>query len=180
MTTPIPRSNEHGSPPGEVKTYKLTAEEVAALTAPQPIPASHTKPITHRPRRDQQQSGAEASKQTKAAQAAAEIEWFTPQKREPEATIGFARDGLIISSGTLAQIKAKVGDRVNVGLSKSGLLIHVVPDGILKLAKGRAGDAQINSKQLKQWLDNRKIKKQHYPVSWHAPGEALVKVECDE
>ncbi len=180
MTTPIPRSNEPGSPPSEVKTYKLTPEEIATLTAPQPIPTSHSKPITHRPRRDQQQAGAEASKQTKAAQSTAEIEWFAPTKREPVATIGFARDGLVISSGILDQIKAKVGDRVNVGLSKSGLLIHVVPDGMLKLAQGRAGGAQINSKQLKQWLDNRKIKKQHYPVSWYAPGEALVKVEYDE
>ncbi|WP_322925350.1 hypothetical protein [Paenibacillus campi] len=180
MTTPIPRRNNVGSPASEVKTYKLTPAEIAALTAPQPIPASHTKPITHRPTRRQQQSGAEGSKQTKAAQAAAEIEWFAPERREPTATIGFARDGLVVSSSTLAQIKANVGDRVNVGLSKSGLLIHVTPDGVLKLARGRARGAQINNKQLRQWIDNHKIKKQHYPVSWYAPGEALIKVEYDE
>lgn len=46
MGKPIPnRRHETDTLPGEVKTYRLTPEEIANLTPAKPIPPSMTKPI---------------------------------------------------------------------------------------------------------------------------------------
>ncbi|GGJ11281.1 hypothetical protein [Paenibacillus hunanensis] len=107
-----------------------------------------------------------------------EIEWFIPGAKPVAACVGIIRDGLSISRTALKLISDVKPDHMSVGLCADGLILKLSPAG-MKLATGKAGGAQINSRALARWIESKKIKAQRYEALRHAPGELLIKVEYE-
>ncbi len=252
MTTPIPRRNEPGSPPGEVSTSKWTPEKIEEhLSGSKEKMKNAEKKGTYvlvddgsrnkKPKvtpdmaeylklRAQGYSRASiaidwglkennlttywlrkwgigtkeleraAIKKYKASKGQAEqtssvnvepppivsdeaasdeIEWFIPEGKPVAASVGIIRDGLSISRTALKLLSDVKPNNVSVGLCADGMLLKLSPVG-LKLATGKAGGAQINSRALARWIESKKIKVQRYEALRHAPGELLIKVEYED
>ncbi len=105
-----------------------------------------------------------------------EIEWFIPEGKPVAACVGIIRDGLSISRTALKLLSDVKPNNVSVGLCAEGMILKMSPAG-LKLARGKAGGAQINSRALARWIASRKIIAQRYEAVRRAPDELLIKVE---
>lgn len=108
--------------------------------------------------------------------ASDKIEWFVPGEKPVAASVGVIRDGLLISRTALKLLSDVKPNNVSVGLCADGMILKLSPSG-LKLARGKAGGAQINSRALARWIESKKIKVQRYEALRHAPNELLIKVE---
>lgn len=158
MGTSIPRRNEKGSPPSEIKIYTLTPEELTALDKSKPIPRSHSKPINFN-------TPTRKNKQLEEQPAMSNIVWYEPQRKIEGPAITFYTHGFGISQAGSELTGFKNGDKVEIGIdcANKTLYIRTGEKGV-KINDNRNKGLRSSGKGLSDWATKMGIKKQKYAL----------------
>lgn len=171
MGTSIPNRKYEtpGSPPSEVKIYKLSPEEIANLPESKPLPRNYKKPMSAPVKKPVQVKPSEimdkVNQEEQPKTSNSNIQWLTVPEVIEGPTIAFYQTGFAINRLGADLLKIKAEDYVTLGYDpdKQQILILTGSNGV-KLKSSSGSALRTTSKFVTNWIESLKVKKQKYII----------------